>query len=476
VIARWSLRRRLLVTTVGLIALVSLVVGVVSVVALRGFLTDRLDQQLRAAVERTDLPAQPGVGAQQLFEFRPGQGEGTLIAGYARGILGGQVLNSEGERIALTETDLDDLRSLPIDGEPHTRDLGVWGEYRVVAQQPVPGGPVYVTGLPLDDVQNTLYRLTLVIVLVAAAVLVAATLLGAALIDVALRPLRRVASTAVEVSELPLSRGEVDLSVRVPDADTDPATEAGQVGAALNRLLDHVSEALTARQASESRVRRFVADASHELRTPLTSIRGYAELTRRGGSEVPDDVGRALGRIESESIRMSGLVDDLLLLARLDEGRPLERRPVDLTALLVDAVGDAHAAAPHHRWDLDVPDSPVVVTGDRGRLHQVVANLLANARVHTPDGTRVTVSLRAEDDRAVFEVADDGPGIDPALLPEVFERFARGDTSRSRMAGSTGLGLALVQAVVDSHGGRVSVESRPGRTCFRVILPVADQA
>jgi two-component system, OmpR family, sensor kinase len=274
------------------------------------------------------------------------------------------------------------------------------------------------------------------------------------------------------VSQLPLDRGEVALAVRVRDADTNPRTEVGRVGASLNTMLGHVASALSARQASEHKVRQFVADASHELRTPLASIRGYAELTRRTQSELPADAVRSLGRIESEAKRMTALVEDLLLLARLDEGRALERKPVDLSRLLVDALSDAHAAGPDHTWSIDVPGEPVEVVGDEPRLHQVIANLLANARVHTPPGTVVTATLAREGNTAMMTVLDDGPGIPTELQPVLFERFARGDSSRSRDTGSTGLGLAIVHAVVAAHGGTVSVRSEPGCTQFRVALPL----
>lgn len=276
---------------------------------------------------------------------------------------------------------------------------------------------------------------------------------------------------------MPLDRGEVDLSVRVPDADTDQRTEVGQVGAALNSMLGHIDDALRARQASESKVRQFVADASHELRTPLASIRGYAELTRRGNYELPTDVTHSLGRVESEAVRMTSLVEDLLLLARLDEGRDLELAPVDLSRLLVDCVGDAHVAGDDHEWALELPDARVTILGDGQRIHQVVANLLSNARVHTPAGTSVTTQLTVTTERAaVITITDDGPGIADDLAATLFERFARGDSSRSRAAGSTGLGLAIVKAVVDGHDGEVSVTSAPGRTQFRVELPGAVSA
>jgi len=218
-------------------------------------------------------------------------------------------------------------------------------------------------------------------------------------------------------------------------------------------------------------VRQFVADASHELRTPLAAIRGYTELAQRKRDDVPVDVAHAMSRVESEAQRMTRLVEDLLLLARLDSGRPLERRPVDLARLCVDLVSDAHAAGPDHHWNLDVPAQPLLVSGDDARLHQVVANLLANARVHTPAGTTVTTSLDSDADTAVLRVVDDGPGIPAELQAEVFERFARGDTSRSHVDGSTGLGLAIVSAVVRAHHGTIAVTSTPGRTEFVVRLP-----
>jgi two-component system OmpR family sensor kinase len=259
----------------------------------------------------------------------------------------------------------------------------------------------------------------------------------------------------------------------VPEKDTDPRTEVGKVGDALNRMLGHVEDALVSREQSENKVRAFVADASHELRTPLASIRGYSELTRRSGLELHPDIQRSLGRIESESIRMGDLVEDLLLLARLDEGRELVLGEVDLLPIVVDAVGDAAVAGPDHEWHLDhLPEEPVIVLGDAGRLHQVIANMLANARIHTPEGTTVDIGLTVEGDEAVVTVRDDGPGIPEDLQPVLFERFARGDSSRSRATGSTGLGLAIVAAVVDGHGGAVGVASRPGDTRFTVRLPL----
>jgi two-component system OmpR family sensor kinase len=333
-----------------------------------------------------------------------------------------------------------------------------------------------LVGLPLAEVQAIVLQLTGLIILIGVIGVGGAAGAGALWVRLALRPLERVAETATRVAELPLDRGEVALAVRVPDIDADPGTEVGKVGAALNHMLEHVASALSARQASENKVRTFVADASHELRTPLASIRGYAELTRRGGHELPDDVVHAIGRVESESVRMTALVEDLLLLARLDEGNRLDGATVDLSRLLIDAVSDARAAGPGHEWQLELPPEPVQIQGDQARLHQVIMNLLANARTHTPQGTVVTTSLTADGSSATIEVADNGPGIDSSLLPTVFERFVRGDGSRSRASGSTGLGLSIVAAVVDAHGGHAHVRSEPGHTVFTITLPVTDPA
>jgi two-component system, OmpR family, sensor kinase len=390
----------------------------------------------------------------------------------------------------------------PSDGPPegpavpaptHTRTL--FGIRFLLTKVPGPDNSELVTGLPLTTVDGTLANVenNEHLLFVIAGLL--AVILGAALVQFSLRPLHRVAATATRVTELPLDSGEVTLPAGVPD--TDPQTEVGQVGAAFNRMLLHVERALGRRAASEARLRRFAADASHELRTPLSAIRGYAELGLRHHGPVPEDVTHALSRVQSESARMSVLVDDLLLLARLDAGRPLEREPVDLTRLAIDATSDARAARPEHHWRLDLPEDPIVVRGDEHRLHQVLANLMSNAGKHTPPGSTVSVALRADElpdlpagqdagmvergvrparPRAELSISDDGPGIPPDLLPELFERFTRADTSRARdleAAGkSTGLGLAIVDAVVLAHGGSITVTSRPGRTTFAIYLPL----
>lgn len=479
---RLTLRRRLVLGTVALLAAVTIVIGVASVFALRGFLVARLDSQLDAATQRSQgsLIGDPGEVARPTpdrFLAIGGQAPGTLGAIISGGTLyAPAVLNTDGEPIIVEEADVMVLFDVPADGQPVTVDLGDdLGHYRIVARTNPLIGDTLIIGLPLREVEATVAQLGLLVSVIGGAGVVVAALAGAVVVRLALRPLERVAETATRVSELPLDR-DVALAVRVPDADADPATEVGRVGSALNRMLEHVASALAARQASENKVRTFVADASHELRTPLASIRGYSELTRRSGQILPDDIAHSLGRIESESVRMTGLVEDLLLLARLDEGQRPESAEVDLGRLLVDAVSDARAAGPEHEWSIELPEEPVTVDGDASRLHQVFANLLTNARVHTPAGTVVTTALEVRDGEAIVSVTDTGPGIDGALLPTIFERFVRGDGSRSRAAGSTGLGLAIVHAVVEAHRGRAEVESREGMTAFRVILPAGSLA
>ncbi len=497
---RWSLRTTLVVSCVALIAVVCAVIGTVTAIALHSFLQARLDDELAASVQRSYIPGGHGNRSADgrddvRFVAMPGQPIGTVGArtdGHGRltaaarstdadgASSGGPSLDPRDRMTSLNAAQAETLGGVPLDGAPHTVALPGLGDYRVQAGPGPSGYGRLLVGLPMKGTESTLSTLIVIEVCVTAAGLVAAGMAGAVTVRVALRPLRRVAATATRVAELCLDRGEVEVPHRVPAQDTDPRTEVGQVGAALNRMLGHVGSALAARQESETRVRRFVADASHELRTPLASIRGYAELTRRAraGPAGSADTRHALARIEGEAARMTGLVEDLLLLARLDAGRPLERADVGLSALVVDAVSDARAAGPGHRWRLALPPYPVEVCGDGARIQQVLVNLLANARTHTPEGTEVTARISTERAGAVavVEVEDAGPGITVEVLPHIFERFARGDAARSRAHGSTGLGLAIVQAVVTAHGGDVRVESEPGRTVFAVRLPAAGAA
>jgi len=468
----WTLRQRLLVGIVAAVTLVSIAIGFASVLVLNGYLTNRVDAQLVSLVSRSLGGGQGSGGRPDQFLLQPGSPLGSIAATFSGGALTqAQALGLEGVT-SLTAQQTAALESVTVARTAATIDLGTTlGDYRAMAVK-LPTGVELVVGLPLGDVQATVTQYRNLVALISAMGIIVVAFAATIIITLALRPLRRVAATATQVASLPLDRGEVSLAIRVPEADTDPRTEVGQVGAALNSMLGHVDAALTARQASENRVRQFVADASHELRTPLASIRGYAELTRRGNYTLPEDVTHSLGRVESEAVRMTSLVEDLLLLARLDDGRELESKPVELSRLLVDCVSDAGAAGPDHDWVLDIPEESVLVSGDHQRIHQVLANLLTNARVHTPAGTTVTAGITVtERDTAVITIEDNGPGIPHNLLPDLFERFARGDTSRSRVAGSTGLGLSIVRAVVDAHGGDVTVDSEPGRTVFRVELP-----
>ncbi|MEU2712672.1 HAMP domain-containing sensor histidine kinase [Streptomyces sp. NPDC007205] len=480
-----TLRARLVVASVVLIAVVCAVIGTVTTVALRTHLYDQLEGQVREAGKRLSGPMKPGGLVDsgltdRLTGFVQGPTQPKTIAAevaadgtVTRAVIARQAPTDHGpfqrnHPVPLSDEQKAALNRVPTTGT-HTVGIPGLGEYLVRYVTGAEG--TYYVALPTETVNNTIDTLILVEVSVTAAGLVAAGLAGYVLVGVATRPLRKVAATATRVSELPLHTGEVNLSERVPESETDPHTEVGQVGAALNRMLDHVHGALHARQQSEMRVRQFVADASHELRTPLASIRGYAELTRRGREQVGPDTRHALGRIESEAGRMTLLVEDLLLLARLDAGRPLRFEQTDLIPLVVDTVSDSRAAGMDHNWRLDLPDEPALVSADAARIQQVLVNLLGNARKHTPPGTTVTARVQRRGPWMCVDVEDNGQGVPPDLLPHVFERFARGDSARSRATGSTGLGLAIVQAVAAAHGGAVTVDSVPGRTVFTVHLP-----
>lgn len=467
----WSLQQRLIAGVLALLAFATLGIGVLSVVFLRANLVDQLDQELRDTAQRIRQVA-AGAAGEEVFGF---DGRGipveTLIGVVgAGGGASAAYLDSDLRERPLTGAQLEVLTGAVLESPRTLRFPGGLGEFRVLAV-PLDDESALVVGLSTRDVTITIARLGAVISAVLVGTLVVAAVLGREVVKVGLRPLRRIRETATEVATLPLDRGTVALAERIPELPTDPDTEVGQLGGAFRRMLEHVQSAFDARQASEQKVRRFVADASHELRTPLAAIRGYSELTRRSGYALPDDIRHALSRIESESVRMTALVEDLLLLARLDEGSALRRDAVDLGRVLVDAVADARATSDEHEWEVRVPETPVIVTGDPHRLHQVVANLLANARVHTPAGTRVTAALGSLEGRALVTITDTGPGIPPEIMPVLFERFARADTSRSRATGSTGLGLAIVAGVVAAHRGEVTVASRPGETVFRISLP-----
>jgi two-component system OmpR family sensor kinase len=490
-VSRWlagrTLRGRLVAGLLATLVLACAGIGAVTYAHLHAVLVSGMEQQLSQASMRyarcMHPPPGPPGGDRDRYNRPPTaspelcaqqQNAGTFsavslaaTAGNPYRTVSKPFLASKYTYCELSAADRRALGQLPVNGGPQTVTLSAHGSYLMAATGS--GSDVFVSGLPLAPVNSTLRQVAIAEAVIFAIALLFTGLIGTAWVRVSLRPLRRVAATARRVTELPLGSGEVALPERVPDAN--PATEVGQLGAAFNRMLGHVEAALARREASESRLRRFAADASHELRTPLAAIRGYAELARHHPGPVPPDLAHALSRVESESARMSVLVDELLLLAQLDAGRPLASEPVDLTRLAIDVTSDAQAAAPEHRWRLQLPDEPVGVRGDGHRLHQVLANLLSNAARHTPAGTTVTVALAVGRDAVAVSVTDDGPGIPPALRAAMFERFVRGDSARSRAAGSTGLGLAIVDAVTAAHHGQVTATSRPGETRFTIALP-----
>ena len=529
-----SLRTRLVVGVLGLVLVMAAVMSSFSTVSLRHTLMARTDSQLMAAAQRaadkrhdltqeakkaSDEAAQEGTekpGGQPDGEGgadgdpgKQGVPPGLDAAGQSTGTLtlitaqtsassseAAAYIDKDGHYAAISKEDCRLLLSEATEDHPVTVHLHHLGSYRVVATRDEASDSTVITGLSLEG-DKALIRTQLLIELAVALVgALVVALAGRTMVRSSLAPLERVARTAHRVASQPLERGEVSIEDRVDQADLDSSAEVGQVGGALNTLLGHVESALAARQRSETQVRQFVADASHELRTPLASIRGYTELIRREGADadLPEEATYALERVHSESVRMTALVEDLLLLARLDAGRKLRREEVDLVGLLVDTVADARAAGPDHDWQLDLavleppadatpeeaedflPEPPLVI-GDEARLRQVVVNLLANARVHTPAGSHVTTTLAREGDTLIVRIHDDGPGIAPEVRDRLFERFARGDSSRERRTGSTGLGMSIALAIVQSHGGSIDVDSSTAPedhgTTFSIRLPAA---
>ncbi|HWU33161.1 MAG TPA: histidine kinase dimerization/phospho-acceptor domain-containing protein, partial [Marmoricola sp.] len=426
-----SLTGRLVALVVVLVAVVGLMVAGATAFAMRNYLRGQLDNSLSAAYQHeADAPSQ-FIQSCQLGTSTGGprgfaQGPGTLIAHD-----GCNFVVSNGSLVQLTNTQVDELNALTRSANPQSVELDGLGHYRVIVANGI------AVGLPLHDVDNAVRNLGIWELALTLTGVLFAGMVGTEIVRRQLRPLREVAAAAHEVTGQQLAKGTPSIDIRVADRNTDPETEVGRVGAALNTLLDHVDEALTARHLSEQRVRRFVADASHELRTPLATIQGYAELTRRSRRNTTDGeidaaayeaIISAFDKVETEAGRMAGLVEDLLLLARLDSGRPLEREEVDVTRLTLEAISDARVVDSEHQWRLDLPDEPLSVWGDEPRLHQVITNLLTNARKHTPPGTTVTVGSRRLDASTVLvTVHDDGPGLPAELVPRVFERFSRGD-------------------------------------------------
>lgn len=452
---------------IGMVAVIFAIIGLSTSVILERVLQDNLDAKVRQSAANVALT--PRSVAADVLASGPFQDGTLLITRTPGGGTTGAYVDG-GDVRPLDDDEIADVIAPLANASSNTVDIPGLGDYRVTSVD-YGGVPAYaILGLPLTEITSTLSQILITVALVTTGGLLLLSSIIAIVVRVGLRPLRAVADTATRVARVPMDSGDVSITERVPPAQADERTEIGQVGAALNTLLDHVDESLSARQRNEELMRRFVADASHELRTPLASIRGYSELSLRDTS-LSETTHASLERIQAQSLRMTALVEDLLLLARLDEGQELVYGEVDLTRLTVESVEDARAAGPDHRWVLDVDDDPVLLAGDAQRLQQVIVNLLANARTHTPAGTTVTVSVRREHGQAVLRVHDDGPGVDPALADELFERFARGDASRARRTGGTGLGLSIAKAIVAGHRGTISVRSVPGDTTFEVRLP-----
>ena len=468
-----TLRRQFVAGGVALVTLASIVIGIAASFAVGRALLDSLDEELADTSRRLAVSLE-GPGPGQLN--RPGFDVGTVVALISPTEVSGAFIDADGNLQALKPDQAGSLASVQwVAGEPENVLLDNRGGYRALLVAKIEGTQI-VVGLPLREIRTTIARLNVVIIAVVVIVVLVAASIGALLVRYALKPLDRLTETASAVTRQPLDRGDVRLALRVPPQYTNTESEVGQVGAALNLMLDHVDEAFQSRFESEEKMRQFVADASHELRTPLASIRGYAELTKRGGEKLSKDMKQAVDRIESESIRMTSLVEDLLLLARFDEGHALQMESVDLAQIVRDALSDAYVTSPEHEWGAEGVEEPVLITGDGSAIHQVVVNLLANARVHTPPGTSVEVRVKQSLDKTVVQVEDSGPGIPRDARKKLFERFARGDSSRARSSGSTGLGLSIVDTIVKAHGGSVGLTSKPGKTVFTVTLPVSGVA
>jgi two-component system OmpR family sensor kinase len=473
--ARMPLRVKLVAALTALVALALVVTGLAAVTALRGYLIQRVDANLAQAVARRGA-LDPGL------DRGPG-GDGRLRRPDEFGV---QISAADGSVLRPFSFDSDvhppQLPRLTAafvrrhDGRPFTAE-GDGSRWRVLVLPVQAGGSraVAAVAAPLAEADTTLRHLVALELLIGAVVLVGFAGLGYAAVRTSLRPLVEVERTAHAIAG-------GDLSQRVPE--TDPRTEVGSLSHSLNAMLGQVEQAFLARQASEvqareseARMRRFVADASHELRTPLTSIRGFAELYRQGAVTGDGELARVMKRVEDEAARMGMLVEDLLMLARLDQQRPLQREPVDLLELARDAVHDVSVLAPDRVVTVEVSgDQPALVLGDDARLRQVFGNLLSNAVTHTPAGTPIQLRVAADavPGMAAVEVVDHGPGLAPEQAARVFERFYRVEASRNRAQGGSGLGLSIVAALVAAHGGHVEVDSVPGQgATFRVLLPLA---
>ena len=466
-----TLRGRLIVVLALVLTLGFAAAATTTVLLVRHVLIGRLDAQLQAAGDRFSVSLEHSDHDEDdRYDRVQGQAAGTLGAR----IKGGQVTDAaivgdnqtSGQVPAAARTRLAQIDAA---GGPSSIALPGLGDYRVL----VASGrddDLQVTGLPAEPIEHTISVLVLVVVLVFAGSLLVLAGVSTVLVRIMLGPLSRMSRTAAEVAALPLGAGGVSLPHRVQEKGA--GSEVDVLAVAFNAMLEQVETALQTRAESEERLRRFIADASHELRTPIAVVRSHAELARHeGGDALPPGVARSLKRIGAQSERMSHLVEDLLLLARLDTGRPLAREPVDVVRLALDAVDDARTAAPGHRWRLSLPDQELTVPGDPHALSQVMSNLLANVAAHTPSGTTATLRVARSQDTVLVEVADQGPGMSAELAGRAFERFVRGDGARDETHGSSGLGLAIVTAIVTAHHGSVDLTSSDEGTVVTLGLP-----
>ena len=482
----WSLRSRISLGVVLLTAFGFLASGIVAQNALKSYLTTQIDHELEAITGGT-LPRILRAGiAQESFEsHRDGRDD------HDDGVPAAKAPDSPLQRIPTTTslTVLDasgnivgglggDLNKASISDyvrgllpsevakhgdEPFTIEAA-GADFRAVARTLPKNAGTVVAAQSLDELEKTISRLGYLFFIISLVLLILMALAARTVVSVGLRPLKTAEDTAEEIAS-------GNLSARMPEAS--PNTEVGRLVSTFNTMLSRIEESFAARTKSEDKLRRFVADASHELRTPLTAIRGFSELYRQGAVKGEEDTKQLLSRIEGESKRMSSLVEDLLLLARVDQSRALRSEAVDIVKVVSEATASAQVSGPNHPITLIAPNAEVFMLGDEVRIHQVVANLLANARSHTPDGTPIAVMITSNDDEVAVSVADQGPGMSEEDQKRIFERFYRADSSRARSGeDGTGLGLSIVEAVMQAHGGSVSVESELGKgSKFTLTFP-----
>lgn len=485
--ARGTLSRHLVTSISALVAVIAILLGALSSFLVYRILVSEVDHQLFDAIGAriqnsssidNDYIELGGLPLESVVVVSPNGGKEF-----------GSIEKADRRQNPSTPDEVNAaISQVPADQRAHTISLpSEMGSYRVasgntrVSVAQADGKQLSLTGqilvgIPMNRSNQIIQRLVIFEAILAVCAIVATRIIAYGIVSRSLGPLNRLATTADEVSAMDLERGQVNLPPRISADGADPNNEVVRVSQSFNRMLDNIERALASREESEQKVKQFVADASHELRNPLASIRGYAELTQRRGMQLDTNTAFAMSRISNESQRMSELVEDMLLLARLDTKPTMQLTETDVVEVVLNAVSDAQAAGPDHDWHLALPQQSVTVMADHNQLYQAVANLLSNARKHTPSGTKVTTSIVAEDGQAVIKVHDDGPGVPTEIMDKVFERFARADAARTySKEGSTGLGLAIVSAVMTAHKGSASLDTSDGHTTFVLRLPLAPE-